>query len=214
VLILPLAEAQPGMVLAAPVWHPAQPEQELLKRGYVLEKTVLQRLADLGVESIFVDFPGLDDLDRHLAAQLSPARMTIYNQIRETITANQRRTAPAVSFVDYYRSTRELVLTLVSQGQHPIFLDQMSRLPGDAVGHATAVAHLSMVLGLKLERYLIEQRHRLPPNHAREVVNLGVAGIWASFGSPQTCRRDTSAMSRSRTTNSRNGRRTPGWATN
>jgi HD-GYP domain-containing protein (c-di-GMP phosphodiesterase class II) len=74
------------------------------------------------------------------------------------------------------------VLTLVSQGQHPIFLDQMSRLPGDAVGHATAVAHLSMVLGLKLERYLIEQRHRLPPNHAREVVNLGVAGMLHDMG--------------------------------
>jgi HD-GYP domain-containing protein (c-di-GMP phosphodiesterase class II) len=170
------------MTLAAPVAHPDRPDQTLLKQGYVLESKILRRLSDLGITFVYVDYPGLEDLDRHLATMLSPARQTVYNQMRETITACQRRTRPAISYHEYYAATRELVLTLMSEGQHPLFLDQMARMGADAIGHATAVAHLSLLLGIKLERYLIEQRSRLAPKHAREVVNIGVAGMLHDMG--------------------------------
>jgi HD-GYP domain-containing protein (c-di-GMP phosphodiesterase class II) len=182
VLILPIEDAAAGMRLAAPVYHPAQVEQELLRRGYVLERNVLDRLRSLGVGTLAVDWPGLEDLDRHLAPTLSPARQKLYEQIKETISANQRRMRPAVSFTDYYATTRELVLSLLGNGTTPIYVEVLSRLGSSAIGHAAAVAHLSLVLGLKLETYLIEQRSRLPPRHAREVVNLGVAGMLHDMG--------------------------------
>jgi HD-GYP domain-containing protein (c-di-GMP phosphodiesterase class II) len=182
VLILPIDDAKPGMQLAAPVFHPDAPEQELLKRGYVLEAKVLRRMAEMGVDALYVDYPGLDDLDRHLAVNLSPARQAVYTQIKHTISAVQRQTRAQVTYTDYYAGTRELITTLLSQGQHPVFIDQMSRLGTDAVGHATAVAHLSLMMGLKLERYLVEERSRLNPSHAREVVNLGVAGMLHDLG--------------------------------
>jgi len=182
VLILPIDQAKAGMKLAAPVAHPESPEQELLKRGYTLESSILGRLKDLHVDLLYVEYPGLDDLDKHLAANLSPARQIIYKQIKATIASAQTRTRPGVSYSDYTSSSREMITTLLSQGQHPIFMDQMSRLGSDAVGHATAVAHLSLLLGLRLERYLIEERKRLPPSHAREVVNLGVAGMLHDVG--------------------------------
>ena len=181
-LILPIDQAKAGMKLAAPVAHPESPEQELLKRGYTLESSILGRLKDLHVDLLYVEYPGLDDLDKHLAANLSPARQIIYKQIKATIASAQTRTRPGVSYSDYTSSSREMITTLLSQGQHPIFMDQMSRLGSDAVGHATAVAHLSLLLGLRLERYLIEERKRLPPSHAREVVNLGVAGMLHDVG--------------------------------
>ena len=48
-LIVPLDDVRPGMQLAAPVKHPDHPDQDLLKRGYVIEETVLSRLRDLGI---------------------------------------------------------------------------------------------------------------------------------------------------------------------
>jgi HD-GYP domain-containing protein (c-di-GMP phosphodiesterase class II) len=164
------------------VVHPEQPDQDLLKPGYVLEDKVLLRLRGLGIDHLYVDYPGLDDLDRHLAANLSPARQKLYNQIKETIVAGQKRTRPAVSYTDYYATTREMVLTLMSQGEHPVYLEHMSRMGDDAVIHATAVAHLGLLLGIKLELYLIEQRSRLPAKHAREVVNIGVGGMLHDMG--------------------------------
>lgn len=170
------------MVLAAPLRHPEMPEQELLKRGYVLEPTVINRLRALEVDFVYLDYPALDDLDKHLAVNLSPERQAVYQQIKHGVQSMQRQTRAQVSYTDYYSTTRDLICTLMGQGQHPIFLDQMSRSGGDLLGHSTAVAHLSLVLGLKLERYLIEQRKRLPAHHAKEVVNLGVAGMLHDIG--------------------------------
>jgi HD-GYP domain-containing protein (c-di-GMP phosphodiesterase class II) len=181
-LILPVEQAKSGMTLAAPVKHPDHPEQDLLKYGYVMEEEVLKRLRDMGVGFIYVDYPGLEDLDRHLAANLSPARQELYSQIKMTVQANQKHARPAVSYDDYYNTTRELILTLMSQGQHPIYIEHLSRLGGDAVTHSAAVAHLALMLGIKLETYLIQQRKRLPAHHAKEVVNVGVAGMMHDMG--------------------------------
>ena len=181
-LIIDVGDARVGMTLAAPVAHPDNPEHDLLKRGYALEESVLPRLRELGVASLYVDYPGLGDLDRHLAPQLSPARQEMYRLVRDTMLQVQGHTCPGVSFPDYYATTREMVTTLMSQGAHPIYVERLSALGPDAVAHATTVAHLALVIGLRLETYLIQQRARLDPQHAREVVNLGVSGMLHDIG--------------------------------
>ena len=116
-LIVPIEEASPGMKLAAPVMHPTHVDQVLLKQNYVLEATVIQRMRDLGLTTLFVDYPGLEDLDKHLAVHLSPARQTVYNQIKAAIHSNEKKAKPTVSYSDYYSSTRDLITTLLDQGQ-------------------------------------------------------------------------------------------------
>ena len=181
-LILAVEEARPGMKLAAPVQHPENSEQILLKKGYVLEEEVIQRLKDLAIAQVFIDYPALDDLDRHLEPFMSPPRRAIYAQIKQVFAEGQSRTMAQVPYKDYYVSVRELVVTLMSQGRNPVYLEQMSRLGGDAVGHAAAVAHLGLLMGIQLEQYLISQRKRLPPQHAKEVVNIGVAAMLHDVG--------------------------------
>ncbi|MDB5323144.1 MAG: phosphohydrolase [Phycisphaerales bacterium] len=182
-LIVTLDEACPGMKLAVTVTHPEHPDQDLLRAGFDLRAEIIGRLREMGIEQIYVDYPGLEDLDRHMAANLSPARQQVYAQIRDTIAAVQKTAQPTVTFPDYYASTRELVLTLMQQGQNAIYIDQLSgKLGASAVAHATAVAHLSLMLGIRLEQYLIRQRARLSPEHAREVINLGVAGMLHDVG--------------------------------
>jgi len=182
-LIVPIQEARPGMTLAAPVQSAEDPDIELLKAGYVLEESVLERMRTIGVRNIFVDYPALDELDRHLKPLLSEPRRQMYGQIKQTFALAQEHLQPAdLSYQDYYNSVRELMFTLMSQGRHPIYLEQLSRLGGDTVAHAASVAHLSLLLGIKLERYLINQRRRLPIAHAKEVINLGVAGMLHDIG--------------------------------
>jgi len=182
VLIIAPEDVRPGMKLAAAVPHPDNPEQHLLKGGYILEAAVIGRLREMRIDQVYVEYPALDDLDRHLVPNLSPARRAIYFQIRDAVTTTQRVTRAALPYAQYCNTTRQLITTLMDQGQHPIFLDQMARRGEDAVGHAAAVAHLSLMLGLTLEQYLIDQRKRLPPHKARDVVNLGVAAMLHDIG--------------------------------
>jgi hypothetical protein len=183
VLVLPVEEAKPGMTLVMSVAHPEQPDQDLLKPGFTLDEPVLARLRDMGVPFVYVDYPDLAELDRHLLPHLSPARQMVYAHIKNTIAAVQKTARPTVTFPDYYVAMRELVLTLMQQGQHPLYMDVLSgRLGADEVSHATAVAQLAVTLGIRMEQYLIQQRSRLPARHAREVVNLGVAGMLHDIG--------------------------------
>ena len=181
-LVLATDEAREGMKLAAPVPHPDQPDQVLLRGGYILEPTVIRRMLDMRIPAVFIDYPALDDLDKHLAPYLSPARQQVYAQIKKGIANSQRSTNAKVNYNDYQETTKGLIETLLMQGKNPLFLDQMSRLGGDSVGHATAVAHLALLLGIKVENYLIDQRKRLPCSRAKEVVGLGVAGMLHDIG--------------------------------
>ena len=182
-LIVPLEEAQPGMKLAMTVTHPQQPEQDLLRRNFVLDAAVLHKMRDLGIPCVFVDYPGLEDLDKHLAPTLSPERQALYVKVKETFTTFQRDAAPAVNFADYYTATRDFITTILQNGRHPVYLDELSiRLGADAVRHSMAVAQLALCMGIKLERFLINQRQRLTVSQAREVVNLGVAGMLHDLG--------------------------------
>ncbi len=182
-LILPIEETKAGMKLVMTVSHPEQPDQELLKPGFILTDAVIGRLKSLGVPYVYVDYPDLADLDRHLMAHLSPARQVIYSHIKNTIMAVQRVARPTVTYPDYYAATRDMVITLLQQGEHPMYMDVLcARLGSDEVAHATTVAQLSVTIGIRLEQYLISQRSRLPPRHAREVINLGVAGMLHDIG--------------------------------
>ncbi len=182
-LIVPIHEAQPGMRLAASVISPENAETELLKRGYTLDAGVLRRLHGLGIESLYVDYPGLEDLDQQLGPDLSPSLLRIYGQIKATIAAVQKTAQPTVGFADYYVAIREMVLTLLAHGNHPNYIDLIAaRLGNDAVHHAAAVSHLALTLGIRLHGYLITQRKRLSASHATEIVNIGVAGMLHDIG--------------------------------
>lgn len=182
-LILPIDEAEPGVKLAMSVQHPEHPDQELLKPGYIIDKPVLDKLRKMNIEYIWVDYPDLADLDRHLIPLLSPARHDLYCKVRDTFHSLEKGTRPTVTFPDYYAATRELILVLMRQGNNLVYLDMMiDRFSGDEIAHCAAVAHLSLVLGIRLEQYLINQRQRLSAGHAREVVNLGVAGMLHDIG--------------------------------
>ena len=89
VLILPIQDARPGMKLAMTVTDPAHPEKELLTAGYPLDELLLDRLRDLGITVLYVAYPDLSDLDRHLAPYLNPARREIYQHIKNTIATVQ-----------------------------------------------------------------------------------------------------------------------------
>lgn len=182
-LTLSIDEARAGMRLAVSIPHPVHPEQDLLTAGYTLDDIVLRKMRELGVTFLYVDYPSLSDLDWALLPQLSPARKAIYGQIKRSIEAIQRHSRPQASYAAYYGITRQFVLSIMQQGKEPIYVDDLSlRLGSGAVMHAASVAHISLLLGIGLEAHIIRQRPRMRHDNARELLNLGVAGMLHDLG--------------------------------
>ena len=67
-LIVSVDECRAGMRLAAPVGHPDQPGHDLLKSGFILTADVIVRLRDKKVNTVFVDYPDLAELDKFIRA--------------------------------------------------------------------------------------------------------------------------------------------------
>jgi HD-GYP domain-containing protein (c-di-GMP phosphodiesterase class II) len=183
VLAVEVDEAEPGMKLAVAVTHPEKPTHELLRPGFTLTDEAIQQLRALSVAVLYVEYPGLEDLDQHFAVHLSPARQAAYQQIKKTIAEVQRNDRPVAGFSTYYQTTRDLITTLLDTGRQPCHIEMLcGKLGKDAVAHATTVAQLALTLGLRLEQYVIQQRSRLPATQAKQVVNLGVAGMLHDVG--------------------------------
>ena len=184
-LIVGLQQVIPGMRLAVSVPHPNQPEQPLLRAGFELTHDITGRLGELGVRSVLIDHPGFEALDRHLGPLLSPARAALQTSLRRTVTCAGDSKHGTLRTEEYYDATRELIESLQHQGRNVVFVDQMSRGSADAVEHGLSVAHLSLLLGIRLENYIVNQRSRLPCNRAKDVLSLGVAGMLHDIGKAQ-----------------------------
>lgn len=180
-LILPLQDVKPGAKLALGVANPRLREQELLKAGFVLDEPIIQRLKSMDVTQVFVEFPGLDDLDSIILSSLSPERQEVYQQVKQAIRENEQSTRPVVKFAGYVEATRNFVKTMMGRPENAMLLDVLNKAD-DEVEHATTVAHLALVIGLKLDAYLIRERSRLPAHVAKDVTNLGVAGMLHDIG--------------------------------
>lgn len=181
VLILPLQDVKPGAKLALGVANPRMREQELLKAGFVLDEAIIQRLKSMEVPQVFVEFPGLDDLDSIILSSLSPERQEVYQQVKQTIRENEQSARPVVKFGAYVEATRNFVKTMMGRPENAMLLDVLNK-SDDEIEHATTVAHLALVIGLKLDAYLIRERSRLPAHVAKDVTNLGVAGMLHDIG--------------------------------
>ncbi len=180
-----LVKAQPGMTLALPVTHPRQPGHTLLRIGCVLDTAMVKRLHDMAVPHLWVQYPGLDFLKRYVNAQIISAQSRLLKQIATGFGLMQRQSAARLPYDRYCRSVGELVNDLVCDPQAAIFLDDLAGAETEGVDlmrHASTVTYLSVLMGLKLEGYLVRQRRRLDPIRAKKITNLGLGAMLHDIG--------------------------------
>lgn len=182
VLVLALEDADEGMVLAAPVPQPGHPGVDLCKRGVRLDRDTLARLHELGVTHVCVEFAPLKDLDRHTNVLSSAPRIALDRLVREAFETCQRKADNEPNYAQLYQCSRDLIAEVAAVGQRGVYFDPGGRNGMDLAGHSVGVTHLAVLLGIRLERYLIQQRSRLPSHHAKEVVNLSVAAMLHDIG--------------------------------
>ncbi|MFP4145606.1 MAG: HD-GYP domain-containing protein [Phycisphaeraceae bacterium] len=175
-------KASPGMRLALPVQNPKAPSQALLKMGYELNDSILQRLSEYGVRVVWVRYPSLDFLARFLDREAAQRQQNLVHQVSKSFEDLQLRATARLPYENYLQSLQDLIDHLAKNPAAGIFLGDLADTSNDLLRHSASVAYLTLLMGMKLESYLVRERRHVPPGRAKEVVNLGLGAMLHDAG--------------------------------
>lgn len=176
--------ARPGMTLALPVMNPRLPGHELLHLGYELTPAVIEKLDEMRVRVIWVEYPSLSFLKKYVDQKSIQLRATVVNQIQDTFESLQTTSAAKLNYESYTSTIGDLVDSVITNPDAALFVDDLcGQTSGDELMRSgSSVTYLSLLLGLKLEGYLVKQRRHVDPRRAKDVVALGVGAMLHDIG--------------------------------
>lgn len=174
--------AKPGMTLALPVQLPQSPSRLLLRVGYKLTHETINKLCALNIRTLWVGYPSLSFLGGVINPDTMHSQSVVAGQITRTFQTVQKQSAAKLPYHLYTRSISKLVTQLITHPQSAVFLGDLSEAGDDLMRHSSSVTYLSLLMGLKLEGYLVRERPHVDPARAAEVVNLGLGAMMHDIG--------------------------------
>lgn len=173
------------MTLALPVMNPRLPGHQLLHIGYELTPAVIEKLDEMRVRTLWVDYPNLSFLGKYVDAKTVTLRANVVSQMQDTFESLQQTSAAKLNYDAYTSTITSLVDSVVSNPEAALFVGDLCETDsGDELMRSgSAVTYLCILLGLKLEGYLVKQRrHIAEPHRAKYVVPLGVGAMLHDIG--------------------------------
>ncbi len=182
-LRLDLGNARAGMRLALPVRQPRAPQQILLRANYELTQSTIARLPEMGVRSIWVQYPGMAFVEKFLPTEVLESQGEVVQEIGACFEAAQKQATAKLNYNSYTSAISKLVNSLVSNPQAAMYLQDLIGAGADGLmRHSANVAYLSLLMGLKLEGYIVKQRKHINPAQAKEMTSLGVGAMLHDLG--------------------------------
>lgn len=180
-LRVPVKMALAGMRLAAEVQHPRRPGTVLLRTGFELDDPTIRRLEEMNVQAVWVRYPGLDDIARFIDPEIDSAARGVARQLERACDAVVNSGLAKLEFGAFRAAVAGLLESLTKNPGAAFLLHELG--PGTyEARHAANVCMTSLLLGVKLEQYVIRERRRLPASRAKDVTNLGVGAMLADIG--------------------------------
>ncbi len=173
---------EPGMEVGGSIPHPRRTSTELLRPGVTLDSRMINYLRRLGVSEVWIRHDATADLDAAVASNLSSARLSVFNGLKKDFSRISVSSVSGAQLQTYRQSVTDLVFELISSGQYAHLSHQLLADPSQVFTHCANVAFLSLLVGLEMETYLVSQRPQLAPEHARDVVPLGLGAMLHDIG--------------------------------
>jgi HD-GYP domain-containing protein (c-di-GMP phosphodiesterase class II) len=170
------------MKLALPVLHRERPDTLLLRAGFVLDERALARLRDMRLPELWIEYPALSFIEKHISPQIVAARGGLQSGLNTLFTRLNKNASANLDYGDYKRTMHDFVQKLLDEPDAALFITEMSNGNQPLMRHSADVSFLSLLMGLKLDAYLINQRRRLKAHRAKDVVGLGVAALLHDIG--------------------------------
>ncbi len=173
-LRVPLNKLRPGMILARPVSVPHDRYRFLLQRDMEIPLELVPRLKRLGIVEVWVHHRGLEFLDDLIDEGLADHQRELYSHVRENFETVIRNSAVELDLVCFEKSIGQLFDYLKQSSKSHVLLEKLDAFDNYLMSHSTNVCYLALLLGMKLDRYLIEERRH---KSARDAKNLHLLGL-------------------------------------
>jgi len=184
-LRIDVAKAKPGMKLALAVPNPQSPSRTLLQVGFELNEQIIARLNEYGIRQVWVKYPSLSFLEKYLDKEAVRTQGQVVTQVTETFEKLQTQASAKLNYDDYTDALQQLVDQIASNPQSAVFLGDLAAVSDDLMRHSSSVTYLSLLMGMKLEGYLVKERKHVEPGRAKEVINLGLGAMLHDVGITQ-----------------------------
>lgn len=181
-LRITVSQLRAGMTIAAPIAHPLQPGIILLNRGVTLDEAILGRLRDTGVREVWIRYPGLEELSTLSRPGVGHAAGEVARLVNTTFSASTSSVSARLDYPQYRAAVVGLLEKLADSPRAAVFLDEMAGVGCASVRHASAVAFISLLIGLRLEPWLIRHRAKIGTRRAKEIANLGIGALLHDVG--------------------------------
>lgn len=182
VLRVSIYQARDGMIVAMPVLHPRRHEVVLLKPGAVLDPHTIAKMREIGLHEVWIKYPRLDRLDEYFSAGVVQACAAVTGQIRSALDRVITDAHARLDYASYRRAVSGLLEKFCERPKAAMFVHELGEGSSPALRHASSVCLLSVLMGIKLDFYLIHERNRLAAHSAKDVSNLGVGAMLHDIG--------------------------------
>lgn len=178
-----MSQAKPGMVLAQPVFHPRSAAETVLLRAEVeLRENTIERLTDLKIPEIWIQYPGMEMVGEFISPKIMASRARVAGDVSKAFIAASKGAHAKLDFQQYKSSMSKLLTNLIDDPKSAVFIGELVDSGAPAVRHGANVGFLSLLLGMRLGFYLMRERKYVPSRFAKDVTNLGVAGMLHDIG--------------------------------
>ncbi len=170
------------MEIAMPVLHPRSDTRLLLRPGALLEKSTIERLIELGLPEIWIKYPNMEMVAKFISPKIHTSRAHVASQVAAAFDTAGKNMHARMDFPSYSSAMSTLMARLIEDPDAALFIGEISDTGSPAIRHGANVGFLAMLMGLKLDFYLLRERSRLNPRLAKDVTSLGVAAMLHDIG--------------------------------
>ncbi|MFG0247225.1 MAG: HD-GYP domain-containing protein [Phycisphaerales bacterium JB052] len=181
-LRVPIAFAKPGMELSLPVHHPRVSGRLLLRPGAKLERSTIERLSELHIPEVWIKYPNMEMISKFVSPKIQSSRAELASQVADAFDLAGKDMHAHMDFPSYSSAMSMLMARLIEDPDAALFIGEIADTGSPAIRHGANVGYLSMLMGLRLDFYLLRERSRLTPRLAKDVTSLGVAAMLHDIG--------------------------------
>jgi len=181
-LRVPVHKITSGMVLARPISMPHDQRRFLLQRDREIPLDLVPRLKQLGVVEVWIRNRDLEFLETVIDEGLGERQREVYQHVRRNFESIMGDTAGELDLSHFQSSISGLFDFLKSSTCGNVLLQKLDAFDNYLMSHSTNVCYLALLVGMKLERYLIEERIFKTAKDAKDLQHLGLGCLLHDVG--------------------------------